>query len=247
MKAVFEKLKSLQDILLKQFILEKEIEEIPIELNELKNKFQRTKRNIDEKGHRKEQYSKRLVELKKEKEQLNSDEKKYESQIPLIKTQKEYEAITNEIAQVKEKKEKLEEEELLSYESLEDINRIIEEESSIYSELEETIEVKEKEVVKLLEEKQKELDKYLKEKYKISKGMEEDVIHKFEKIVKIKEGIGIVSIKNNVCMGCNMILPPQFVNDVRREKEIIFCPNCSRILYYYDKDMEDVKENYLVL
>ena len=31
-----------------------------------------------------------------------------------------------------------------------------------------------------------------------------------------------------------MILPPQFVNDVRREESIIFCPNCSRILFYYE-------------
>ena len=69
--------------------------------------------------------------------------------------------------------------------------------------------------------------------------MDEEVIYKFEKIVRKKEGLGIVSIKNSVCMGCNMILPPQFVNDVRREEKIIFCPNCSRILYFYDHDRVD--------
>jgi predicted nucleic acid-binding Zn-ribbon protein len=36
-----------------------------------------------------------------------------------------------------------------------------------------------------------------------------------------------------------MILPPQFINDVRREEDIIFCPNCSRILYYFEERLED--------
>ena len=92
---------------------------------------------------------------------------------------------------------------------------------------------------KLTSEKQKELDKCLKEKKSISSGLDEELLYKFEKIVKNKEGIGIVSVKNNVCMGCNMLLPPQFVNDVRREDKLIFCPNCSRILYYQQEELSE--------
>ena len=33
-------------------------------------------------------------------------------------------------------------------------------------------------------------------------------------------------------MGCHMILPAQFANNVRLGEEFVFCPYCSRILYY---------------
>ena len=106
-------------------------------------------------------------------------------------------------------------------------------------ELKSTIAGKEKEVSKLSANKQKELDKYLKEKKTTSSGLDKELIYKFEKIVKNKDGIGIISIKNNVCMGCNVLLPHQFVNDVRREEQILFCPNCSRILYYQHEDLAE--------
>jgi RNase P subunit RPR2 len=49
-------------------------------------------------------------------------------------------------------------------------------------------------------------------------------------------GRGIVAIKGGVCMGCHMILPVQFANSVRIGEEIVFCPYCSRILYYEEAE-----------
>ena len=239
MEEVFNKLKELQEVLLKEFEVEAELEEIPKELNALKWKFQRIERTIKENESKNEHLNARIEQLKKEKEDHKKNKEKYESQIPLIKTQREYEAITNEIAQVDEKLEIVEEEEQSAAREIEEINKIIEDNSGIYTELKESIEARDKEVQKELSDRQKDLKKFLKEKDKISAGLDEEIIYKFEKIVRKKEGIGIVSIKNDVCMGCNMILPPQFINDVRREEEIIFCPNCSRILYYFEERLED--------
>jgi predicted nucleic acid-binding Zn-ribbon protein len=184
---------------------------------------------------KKENDNKRLEELRKEKEGLKLNQEKYEGQISLIKTQREYEAITSEIAQIKEKLELIDEEELNVFQEIEGIQKDLEEQTGLHDELKETIIGMEKEINKQLSGKQKELEKCLKDKNQITAGLDEEVIYKFEKIVKKKDGIGIVSIKQNVCMGCNMILPPQFVNNVRREDDIIFCPNCSRILYYFEE------------
>ena len=239
MQEVFNKLRELQEVLLNEFDVEAEIEEIPKELNMLKKKFQRIERTLKENEINKDSFKEKIEQLTKEKEILKHNKEKYESQIALIKTQREYEAITNEIAQINEKLEVIEEEELNAFQETEEMNKAIGEHNNLHEELEETIGVQDKEVGKLLDEKKKKLKKFLKEKEKISTGLDEEVIYKFEKIVRKKEGIGIVSIKNTVCMGCNMILPPQFINDVRREEKIIFCPNCSRILYFYKENMED--------
>jgi len=235
MKSVFGKLRKLQDILLKEFEIEEELENIPKELNGKKERFHKLERTITEKNALLESNRTMIGELSKDKEQLLTNKEKYEGQITLIKTQKEYEAITSEIAQINEKLEGIEDEETSAVKEIESLENELEEMKEVIKELKEDIGKNEKDVKKLTDKKKKELDSCLKEKAKISEGLDEEVLYKFEKIVKNKDGIGIVSIKNNVCMGCNMLLPPQFVNDVRREDELIFCPNCSRILYYQDE------------
>lgn len=246
MKEVFDKLKILQDILLKQFKAEEEIEEIPRELNRMKAKYEKVKRNLDENNSNIGNYTKTVEELRKNIETLNLDKQKYENQILQIKTQKEYEALTSEIAQIEEKITMMKEEEDDLNNEIVKIKKEIEKEQVELENLEESISVKEKKVKELLEKKQEELNDYLKEREKIAAGLDEEIIYKFEKIVKKKDGIGIVSIRNNVCMGCNMILPPQFINDVRREDSIIFCPNCSRILYFYDEESQIAGQNVMV-
>jgi RNase P subunit RPR2 len=69
--------------------------------------------------------------------------------------------------------------------------------------------------------------------------MDPDLIFKFERIIRNKGGQGIVAIKGGVCMGCHMILPVQFANEVRLGKDvkdIVFCPYCSRVLYYEESE-----------
>ncbi len=239
MQEVFEKLKELQGILMEEFEIEADIENIPKELNTLKRRFQRVERSIKENDQNLTRQEGNVKRLEKEKEELNSNKKKYEGQISLIKTQREYEAITSEIAQIQEKLEAINEEQANALAEIDEMKKGLEEQKELHAELKTTIEGLEKDVKKGLGDKGKELEKCMKKKEKISAGLDEEIVYKFEKIVKKKDGIGIVSIRNNVCMGCNMILPPQFVNDVRREERIIFCPNCSRILYFFDEKPED--------
>jgi predicted nucleic acid-binding Zn-ribbon protein len=236
MQKVYDKLKELQGVLLSEFTIEEDLGEIPQELNELKRRYHKLERTIDEKEKSAERNTLLIQDLTKEKEKAQQSREKYEGQIKLIKTQKEYEALTSEIAQIDEKLERIESEELEALQEVEKVQTDLEGQKALLEELKSNIEEKDKEVNKLTSEKQKELDKCLKEKKSISSGLDEELLYKFEKIVKNKEGIGIVSVKNNVCMGCNMLLPPQFVNDVRREDELIFCPNCSRILYYQQEE-----------
>ncbi len=241
MKSVFEKLKKLQEVLLKEFGIEEELDDIPKELNEQKERFHKFERSFVDKEALLKSNRTMIGEISKEKEQLLANKEKYEGQITIIKTQKEYEAITSEIAQINEKLESIEDEETSAVKEIETLESRLEQLKEVIKELKGDIGKNEKEVKKLSDKKKKELDSCLKEKEKISEGLDEEVLYKFEKIVKNKEGIGIISIQKNVCMGCNMVLPPQFVNDVRREDKLIFCPNCSRILYYQD-DTQRVEE-----
>ena len=167
MQEVFDKLKELQEVLLDEFDIEAEIDNIPKELNLLKKNFQRISRTLKENESNLANLNEKLKILEKEKTQLNLNKDKYESQISLIKTQREYEAITSEIAQIKEKLEEINEEEVNGLQEIEDLKKVLEEQNELHDQLKKTIADKEKEVNKLLNTTNKELDKCLKEKVKI--------------------------------------------------------------------------------
>ena len=78
---------------------------------------------------------------------------------------------------------------------------------------------------------------------KITPDMDDDILFKFQRIIRNKSGVGIVPVKSNICSGCHMVLPAQFVNDIRGGKEIQFCPYCSRILFW-EEGSEPVSEAY---
>ena len=53
----------------------------------------------------------------------------------------------------------------------------------------------------------------------------------YEKILERKEGSALVPVRGNSCSGCNMILPPQAINEVMMNTRLIPCESCARILY----------------
>ena len=80
------------------------------------------------------------------------------------------------------------------------------------------------------------LEELVAEEANITPGLDEEMLFKFERIIRNKEGLGIVALRAGVCTGCQMILPPFFANRVRIGEEIMFCPNCSRIVFYGGDD-----------
>ena len=71
-----------------------------------------------------------------------------------------------------------------------------------------------------------------------------ELYEKFSNIVRKKDGTGIVPVHGQVCMGCDRVLPMQFVIDLRlkqEKNEIDYCPYCSRILWYEPLDPETEK------
>ena len=48
--------------------------------------------------------------------------------------------------------------------------------------------------------------------------------------LKKENGLAIAKVRNEVCTGCNMNIPPQLYNEVLKLNRLIQCPNCKKIL-----------------
>jgi len=90
-----------------------------------------------------------------------------------------------------------------------------------------------------------EAEKIKSEETSLTSELDEDLKFKFERIIRSKSGMGIVPIHGVVCTGCHMILPANFVNEVRQADKIVFCPYCSRILYFEEAETDESIEEIL--
>ncbi len=238
MHEVFEKLRSLQDVLSKKYEIEREITEIPKALTtktELLNRLKKTyiERNtlLDESRERVKKLRQRLADAEHEREL-------YEKQMDLIKTQREYEALDKEIKDATEKEQQLRKDILREEKEVEELQAGLAKEESMIKLQEEELRAEQEKTKSESDAKKKQLSTLKKEEDKIVPGLDEEILFKFERIIRSKAGIGIVAVRDAVCTGCHMILPAQFENEVRGGEQILFCPYCSRILFYSESEEE---------
>ncbi len=55
---------------------------------------------------------------------------------------------------------------------------------------------------------------------------------KYETVRQKRFGVGLVTVADGCCQGCNMKLPPQLYNILQRGDSIEQCPSCHRIIFW---------------
>ena len=231
-----EKLRNLQDILSQKIKLENEIQEIPKLLVTQEELLTRLKKSFIEKNQEYEKIKTNEAELRNLLTEAETAREKAEKNMDLISTQREYEALDKEIRDASEKEQQYRKELQQKERQLLEINEQLKQNTALIeqqeSELTERRSVLETEV----SEKKKQLEVMQKREKKITSELDTEVVFKFERIIRNKMGYGIVAIKGNVCTGCHMILPIEFANKVHLGDDFVFCPYCSRILYYEESE-----------
>jgi predicted nucleic acid-binding Zn-ribbon protein len=245
---LIEKLKSLQDILSRKFEIEAEIRDIPKSLATKTELVNRLKKTYIDKNSQYEQIKLRIRSLKEKEREAQEGREKLEGQMDAIKTQREYEALDKEIRDASEKEEQSRKELQKEEKSLEEMTVSLEKEESLIKEQEEELEQEQAKIKTEIDSRKKQLAQLEKDEAQITDGLDSDILFKFERIIRNKSGSGIVPLKRGVCSGCHMILPMQFVNDVRllssmdrqiEGSELKSCPYCSRVLFFQE-DGEEV-------
>jgi len=227
-----EKLKILQEILSEKYSVEHDIEDLPRALATKHELVSRLKKSFVEKNERFEETRKRVSESRIHMQEAESDREKYESQMDQISTAREYDALDKEIREASEREQQFRRDLQREEKDLEEQRvRLEREESMIHSE-EEELEQEKAKIDTETRKKHELLQQLEDQETETIPGLDEELLYKFERIIRSKEGQGIVPIRNGVCTGCQMILPNQFVNDVRAAESIHFCPYCSKIVFF---------------
>src|SRR6202142_1880365 len=62
-------------------------------------------------------------------------------------------------------------------------------------------------------------------------GVSEDLLRQYERVAKFR-GSGIAEVRDQKCMGCQVMLRPQTYNEVRNGQKVMVCESCSRVYYF---------------
>jgi predicted nucleic acid-binding Zn-ribbon protein len=194
------------------------------EITALRNEVEAKKKNLSQ-----------LQLKKKEKElELSTKEgeiKKHSTELNAVKTNDAYRALMIEIESLKQDKSNLETEIL-------EIMVSIDTEASHSKEDEKTFKTKEAAIKAEIENLESELKKFQEaaqqkesERNEFAKTIPSEILRKYTFVRESREGLAIVPIDGETCSGCRIQIRPQIINELYREKEIITCESCSRILY----------------
>ena len=236
MTEVFDKLKTLQEVLSEKYELETLIADAPKRLTNQEELLERMKKQFIEKNAEYETLRSKVVQLKSQLADAEAKRERGEKGMDSITTHREYEALEKEIKDATELEQQirkdLQKEEKLFIE----LDENIKQDEQFIAQQESELNQNKQNLSQEIENLKAKLDDLHKQEEEIVPGIDSEIIFKFERIIKSKHSKGIVAVKGNVCDGCHMILPAQFANEVHTGEKIVFCPYCSRILYYEEDE-----------
>lgn len=80
-------------------------------------------------------------------------------------------------------------------------------------------------------EDEKQLTEWNAKREKARAGVNADLLRHYDRVSKHR-GTGLAEVREQKCMGCQVMLRPQTYNEIRSSSQTVICDSCQRILYY---------------
>ena len=96
----------------------------------------------------------------------------------------------------------------------------------------EKVETLKKDIENEKSETEKELLKVQGIREKVIEAVDSEVYDQYFMLLEICGGLAVIDVKDEICQGCNMNIPPQLFVELKKNEEIYNCPQCRRILFY---------------
>lgn len=223
----------LQKIDLKMDRLQEESEKLQTEIEGMKQYFEEEKKNVE--GNKKNATQLKIDYKNMEIEAAAKDEeaKKHLSELNIVKSNEAYKALLSEIEKVKEDKVQIEDKMLGVMQEIEDFVRLGKEEEQLLkvkeTDFSQKIQLMDVEIQKF----QEQINGLNQERQSWVDKIVPDILQRYFQIRENKNGLAVVPIENGgYCGGCRIVLPAYILNEAKRDKKIIYCENCARIVYY---------------
>ncbi len=157
---------------------------------------------------------------------------KMKSRLSELKSNKEYQAHLFEIEVANKKKGDIEEKILLCMEKVEQLQRATKEAQEKLSVIEKAFEQEKQALDKLEHSLSTELADLEAQQRARSTHVEKGLLARYNSIKASRKDHALAEVKEGICSGCRLQLPPQLISEVKRAEDLHTCPYCRRMLYW---------------
>jgi predicted nucleic acid-binding Zn-ribbon protein len=161
---------------------------------------------------------------------------KYKSQRLSVKTNKEYDALESEIADLEEANSAIEDEILELMISIDEATDEIEVAGNELKAQEDLLKKKRDESLSEVKKLDQQIAQWNKKRGGFLGKVDPALMNKYDNWRKRSGSSLVAVIEGQSCGGCHLKLPPQLINEVRKKKELHTCNSCGRILYWEDEE-----------
>ena len=243
-KGVLIGMKEQIDILIKLQKIELETNSVKSILGEVSKRFDVLDSGLEDFKKRMEDEDSLISELKKKYRQCESDVQtnlsqaaKSQEKLRAVKTNKEYQSMLKEIEEITGRNSAIEDTMLEHLDRIDEVEKNIATEKEEYLKLSDQVKSEKRIINQEVEEGKKKLAGLETDWNEVSRMVVPELMKKY---LMIKEQLGrsiaVVPVKNAVCNGCNMNIPPQMYNELQRFDNLRFCPYCQRIIYWKESN-----------
>ena len=221
------------------------LQEIDSQLNELEDILGDLPKKVDELIVQEKQTIKDIengklrikeiqLDLNKTELRVKEDNQKIDNlkdQLFKVTTNKQYDALMQEIDHLKEQ---LDKDETIDIELMEEKDTLEEQiqnqEKNVESVSKDLLERREN-LEKLLHESAEQKAQLESDRDKLVKSIEPNVLKRYDVIRSARRGTAVVSVLGASCSGCGAVVPPQKIAEIRADKTPYTCDECSRFLF----------------
>ncbi len=225
----------LQEIDRQLFEIDEKKGSLPQQVEKLETQAAGVKSELENTRVTLEENQKELVTIKGGLMDAEEKVKKYQDQLYLVTTNREYDALTNEIETVKAEMSEMEGRQLSLETEIENLEATIttsEEQSTAFVEQLHANRDELKEKSDLTDAHQEELEE---QRVELIKNISERYLRKYNRILKARKR-AVVPIERSACTGCHKQLNPQTIYEIQQMDKFIECENCGRILVHIPGD-----------
>jgi predicted nucleic acid-binding Zn-ribbon protein len=214
------------------FSVRQDVEKTPREIMDLEQRFEKSevqRQHILEKiSHLAEQQKRIAQEIEEDAAKI----RKSKNKLMQVANTREYQAMLRETDNLEKMNHSREEEKSALAEELATQQIALTDSDIGHSSIQAELEVKKSGMEEKLAAAQDELQKLEKKRLQVGTGIPPAVFMRYEFIRSRLEHPVIVAVKDGVCSGCNIAVPPQAFIELQRGRQILSCPNCQRLIFW---------------
>lgn len=222
----------LQDIDTQLLEISELLGDLPVKVDKLIEEEQQLKEDIDQ---RKSRIKEIELEISKKDLQVKSLTVKIDrlkDQLFLVKTNKQYDALSQEIDYLKEELNNIELNELELIEEKDTLSTESEKRENNLESLTEDLHKRKSNLESLIEESSEKKMNLESDRSDIVKELSGSVISKYDRVFVARDGLAVVETLGTSCGGCGSIVPPQKIAELKQGTTLQTCDVCSRFLFW---------------